>query len=99
MHDQSNGAHRGAQIPPTVAEDLLDQAAVLFLVLGKTPDYPTLAELSREINQGAEGFKGADRMDRAVRDLIGAGLLDATSGTVRPTAAAVRFFQILNGGA
>jgi hypothetical protein len=60
------------------------QRAVLSLVLDAHPDPLTIPAIASEIDQGNAG-------ERAVRDLVGVGLLECSGITVRPTAAALRF--------
>ncbi|MGN6664633.1 MAG: hypothetical protein ACTHK6_10585 [Solirubrobacterales bacterium] len=49
---------------------------------------------------GSTAFADVDRVDRAVRDLAAAGLLHrpGKDETVRPTRAAVRYFELSGGG-
>jgi hypothetical protein len=78
-------------------EDDALEAAVLRLVLEFHPDAFTKDELLREITQGGSTeFSEADANERAVRDLAAAGLLHPLGDEefVRPTRAAVRFFEI-----
>ena len=60
------------------------QRAVLSLVLAAHPKRLTIPELAREIDQG-------DSAERAVRDLVGDGLLECHGISLTPTHAALRF--------
>lgn len=60
------------------------QRAVLSLVLDAHPDPVTIPNLAAEIDQG-------DAVERAVRDLVGVGLLECSGITVRPSAVAIHF--------
>jgi hypothetical protein len=60
------------------------QRAVLSLVLDAHPDPLTIPTIASEIDQGDAG-------ERAIRELVGVGLLECSGITVRPTAAALRF--------
>jgi hypothetical protein len=60
------------------------QRAVLSLVLDAHPDPLTIPAIASEIDQGDAG-------ERAIRELVGVGLLECSGITVRPTAAAVHF--------
>ena len=81
--------------PP--ARTLKDQAVVLTHVLAVQPAQLIVPELVREINAGVAEFAEDDRMERAVRDLTGLGLLRCPGGIVMPTRAAVRFNELLGG--
>lgn len=60
------------------------QRAVLSLVLDAHPKSLTIPQLAREIDQD-------DAVERAVRDLVGVGLLDCRGISVEPTPAALHF--------
>jgi hypothetical protein len=55
-----------------------------------------LLELIRELTGGTGEFSEGDRIERAVRELIGVGLLFRCEGLVLPTRAALRFNQIFD---
>lgn len=73
------------------ADDRSDQSAVLDHVLALHPQSLTLAELIRELSGDAAAFSERDRIERAVRDLAGVGLLRTTCELVLPTRAAFAF--------
>jgi hypothetical protein len=79
-----------------VGEDAATESAVLLQVLDLHPAPITLAELTREIGGGAAGFPQRDAVERAVRDLTGAGLLHLHDAFVLPTRAALRFNELLD---
>ena len=60
------------------------QRAVLSLILAAHPKHLTIPDLARQIDEG-----GA--VERAVRDLVGVGLLECGGISVKPTAAALHF--------
>jgi hypothetical protein len=60
------------------------QRTILSLALAAHPTSLRIPDLAREIDAG-------DATERAVRDLVGIGLLECSGITVRPTAAAVHF--------
>jgi hypothetical protein len=80
----------------TKAEDAAVESAVLMRVLDLHPSQVTLAELIREIGGEQPGFAERDAIERAVRDLAGAGLLHRNDEFVLPTRAALRFDELLN---
>lgn len=77
-------------------EDLATESAVLQQVLAFHPVLVTAAELKREVGGESPGFAEADAIERALRDLIGAGLLHEHGEFVIPTRAAVRFNELLD---
>ncbi len=80
----------------TAAEDDATEAALLQQVLSLHPTQVTLAELVRELCGEAPGFRERDAIERAVRDLVAAGLLHHREEFVLPTRAALRFSQLLD---
>jgi hypothetical protein len=96
MQDNPKGAGN-ENVPPTAAEDIRDQGIVLVHVLAVHPSHLIVPELVREITAGASEFAEDDRMERAVRDLTGLGLLHCPGGVVMPTRAAIRFNELLGG--
>jgi hypothetical protein len=93
MHDKPRGGDiEGAS---TTAEmDDRDQAAVLREVLFIYPEVLTLDELARQLTFGSDAFAQHDRIERAVRDLTGAGLLHQVGPLVLPTRTAVIFDRL-----
>lgn len=71
--------------------DRLVEASVLAFVLNEHPSHLTLSELSLAINRAPEDFPLDDEVERAVRELVGAGLLRVVAGLVVPTRAALYF--------
>jgi len=53
---------------------------------------------SREIGAGTADFEQTDAIERAVRDLVAAGLLFRNDELVLPTRAALRFDELLEKG-
>jgi len=71
--------------PRPEREDESVQRAVLSLVLAAHPKKSlTIPELAREIDRG-------DAVERAVRDLVGVGLLECRGISIKPTPCALRF--------
>jgi len=70
------------------------ERVVLAFLLEEHPSQLTILELSRALNARQGGFESEDAVERAVRDLDGAGLLSCRGGVVRPTRAA-RYFDSL----
>jgi hypothetical protein len=91
MHDNPRTGGEESLAGTTTHDDARDQRSVLFRVLALYPALLTSGELVREISAGAEGFGEADDIERAIRDLVGAGLLNRFAGTIAPTRAALVF--------
>lgn len=87
-------AHRD-DIRKTVDEDRAEESAVLQHVLALHPTAVTIGELVRDLDPDRDSFSQRDAVERAVRDLAGAGLLHRTESLVLPTRAALRFDQLL----
>lgn len=99
MHDHPKGADEDCAIS-TAEDDNCQQSAVLRQVLEHHPAGLTLDELIRELNGGGtREFEEIDRVNRAVRDLAGTGLVHrpGEDEIVRPTRAAVRFSELTEG--
>lgn len=77
--------------PSTATEDKIAEAGVLGFVLEEHPAHLTIPELSLAMNRADDGFSARDEVERAIRDLVGAGLLCIASGLVLPTRAALYF--------
>ena len=63
------------------------QRAVLALALAAHPKSLTIPKLAAEIDQG-------DAVERAVRDLVGVGLLECGGISIKPTATALRCHRL-----
>ncbi len=96
MQAKRNGAHPHAR--SNHAQDIRDQAVVLTFVLTLNPKHLTIPDLARSLNAESRDFKRPDAVERAVRDLTGVGLVEIGSGRVQPTAAALRFIEIIERG-
>jgi hypothetical protein len=78
------------------AEDAATESAVLQQLLDFHPVLVTLAELVREVAGESTDFAERDAVERAVRDLVGAGLVHRHDAFVVPTRAALRFNELLD---
>jgi hypothetical protein len=82
---------RGAIAAPS-ADDREVEAGVLSFVLSEHPSHLTIAELSLAINRRVTGeFPSDDAVERAVGELVGAGLLRLCAGLVSPSRSALYF--------
>jgi hypothetical protein len=80
----------------TWAEDETMESAVLRELLDLHPSQLTLEELMREMGGDGGSFAERDAVERAVRELAGAGLLHRGEEFVGPTRAALRFSELLD---
>lgn len=97
MHEEPIGA--GALSHATTAvEDARDQAHALREVLFIYPETLTFDELARLMTVGSTQLVERDRVERAVRDLVAAGLFHPRTDDdiVRPTRAAINFSALMD---
>jgi len=87
MHDQRKAAGSPA------AEDLRDENAVLVHVVVTHPGTLRLSDLIRELCD-PDDFGERDAIERAVRELVKAGLLFRCEGAVLPTRSALRAYEV-----
>ena len=77
-------------------EDARLESALLQRVLDLHPTRVTVAELIRDLAGEEPDFAARDGIERAIRELTGAGLLHHTDDDfVTPSRAAVRFDELL----
>jgi hypothetical protein len=68
--------------------------AVLTALLAAHPAQRSTDELIRELAENPDAFGDRDRIENAIRDLVGAGLAHRHDAFVFPTRAAVRFEEL-----
>lgn len=98
MASRDSKARCGVEPRSTAAQDVRDQGVVLVHVLTLHPAHLRLMELVREVTAGSADFEDADRFERAVRELVGVGLLFLNGELLLPTRAALRFNEIVTAG-
>jgi hypothetical protein len=76
--------------------DVATESAVMQLVLDLHPTLLTVTEVIREVAGEDPSFAERDSVERAVRDLSGAGLLHHRDEFAIPTRAALRFSELLD---
>jgi hypothetical protein len=91
MHHQDSS---GEDFSPPADEDAKTEGAVLGFILNQHPAHLTIPELSLALNRDPGDFSANDAVERAVRELVGAGLLHIGGGLVLSTRAA-RYFAAL----
>ena len=84
-------------IDKLVEEDAKIEAAVLRQLLALHPVQLTLDELVREVGgEEVAGFALRDAVERAVRELVVAGLVHRSCEVILPSRAALRFEELLD---
>jgi hypothetical protein len=76
------------------AEDTKVERIVLALLLEEHPFQLTIPEMSLALNADPGGFSSDDAVERAVRELVGAGLLYCHGRFALPTRAALYFARL-----
>jgi hypothetical protein len=66
-------------------EDMLLEANILSYLVNERPEGETIPELSRRFSPDVEGGEIGDGVERAVRELVGTGLLCIERGKVIPS--------------
>lgn len=74
-------------------QDAKVEHAVLGFLLHEHPDRLTIPEVSRAMNSFSD-FNSEDAVERAIRELVGAGLLRCQGAYVQPTRAALYFARL-----
>lgn len=85
-------AERSPLIP--VDQDAQAEQAVLDFILEEHPTQLTIPEVSRALNAAPDSFPAFDAVERAIRELDGAGLLHCRDGFAIPTRAALYFARL-----
>ena len=80
--------------PSPTSEDLQIEKVVLFHILDTHPTTLLFSDLFRELGDPRD-FTERDGIERAVRELVKGGLLFRCEGTVLPTRAALRAYELL----
>jgi hypothetical protein len=75
---------------PDPQDKKTERAALAFLIY-KHPARLTIPELSRVLNADGGDLDNGDAVERAIRELVGAGLLECDGAYVVPTRAALYF--------
>jgi hypothetical protein len=88
MHDQPKSEASNA------TDDTQDEGMVLSHVIDAHPTTLRLSDLLRELGE-PEDFAKRDRIERAVRELVKAGLLFRCEGAVLPTRQALYAYEVL----
>lgn len=82
-------AKRG-RFSPDPKDKKVERAVLAFLIF-RHPERLTIPELSRILNKENSDLESDDAVERAVRELVGVGLLECQAGVALPTRAALYF--------
>ncbi|HKI85380.1 MAG TPA: hypothetical protein VKA53_01420 [Thermoanaerobaculia bacterium] len=82
-------AKRG-RFSPDPKDKKVERAVLAFLVFHH-PERLTIPELSRALSRENSDLESDDAVERAVRELVGVGLLECQAGVTLPTRAALYF--------
>ena len=77
-----------------VDQDVQAERAVLAFLLDEYPAQLTIPEASRALNAIPGSFEAHDAVERAIRELDGAGLVHCRGGFAVPTRAALYFVRL-----
>lgn len=88
-------ANPGAvDIPGFAVQGARDQRVVLAFLLDEHPTQRTIPEVAWALYAHPGAFKSDDAVERAIRDLVGGGLLCCHGPFVLPTRAALYFSRL-----
>jgi hypothetical protein len=79
---------------PFLAKEARNQGIVLSFLLDEHPAQLTIPEVARELYAYPSDFDENDAVERAIRDLVGGGLLQCHGAFVLPTRAALYFSRL-----
>ncbi len=79
---------------PTGEDRKAERVVLLFLIDAHPERRLTIPEVALALNAGAADFAAEDAVERAIRELVGVGLLRCDAGAVLPTPAALRFWHL-----
>jgi hypothetical protein len=79
---------------PYAAQEAEDQRVVLSFILGEHPTQLTIPEVAQALYAHPGDFKSDDAVERAIRELVGGGLLHCHGRLVLPTRAALYFSRL-----
>jgi hypothetical protein len=82
------------ELTPYEAEQLKAERAALTYLLDELPSQVTIPELCRALYVNPGDFDSEDVVERAVRDLVGCGLLNCEGPFVVPTKAARSYARL-----
>jgi hypothetical protein len=81
-------------LPDFAVQDTRDQRVVLAFILEEHPAQFTIPEVAQALYAHPDDFQSSDAVERAIRDLVGGGLLRCHGPFVLPTRAALYFSRL-----
>ncbi|HSS05182.1 MAG TPA: hypothetical protein VLK89_08360 [Solirubrobacterales bacterium] len=81
-------------LPSYAAQEARNQHVVLGFLLEQHPAQLTIPEVAQALYAHPGDFAKSDEVERAIRDLVGGGLLHCHGPFVLPTRAALYFFGL-----
>lgn len=81
-------------LDPFLAKETRNQGIVLSFLLDEHPAQLTIPEVARELYAHPSDFDENDAVERAIRDLVGGGLLQCHGAFILPTRAALYFSRL-----
>ena len=94
MADESITDSAARCLNPFLAREARNQGIVLSFLLGEHPAQLTIPEVAQALYAHPSDFEENDAVERAVRDLVGGGLLHCHGPFVLPTRAALYFASL-----
>jgi hypothetical protein len=89
MADENPTDSAACCLNPFVAQEARNQGVVLSFLLDEHPAQLTIPEVAQALYAYPGDFEENDAVERAIRDLVGAGLLQCQGAFVLPTRAAL----------
>jgi len=94
MADENSTDSAACCLNPFFAKEARNQGIVLSFLLNEHPAQLTIPEVARELYTHPSDFDENDAVERAIRDLVGGGLLQCHGAFVLPTRAALYFSRL-----
>lgn len=91
MADENPTDSAASCLNPYAAQEAGNQRVVLSFLLDEHPAQLTIPEVAQALYAHPGDFKQNDAVERAIRDLVGGGLLQCNGAFVLPTRAALYF--------
>ncbi|HWM63688.1 MAG TPA: hypothetical protein VNP96_06830 [Solirubrobacterales bacterium] len=92
--DHPTGCAERDSFTPADEDGKVERAVLSFLLDDHAGHQLTIPEVSRAMNAGRADFRREDAVERAIRELDGAGLLHCRGGFAAPTRAALYFARL-----
>jgi hypothetical protein len=94
MADENPTDSAARCLNPFLAQEARNQGIVLSFLLDEHPAQLTIPEVAKALYAHPSDFDENDAVERAIRDLVGGGLLQCHGAFVLPTRAALFFASL-----